>query len=194
MSTTCCGTMSHDDDAVAAERVMAGDVEAFAGIVQRNQHRLVAFGRRFFRNMADIEDFVQEVFLQAFRKLNTYRGESRFSSWLLSIAYHLAVRQMRRTPDYSSLEIDEVTDTRHNPEQITLRCETGRIIVEAMRSLPDRFATCLDLFFFFGQTYAEISTTTGHPVNTVRSHIRRAKEMLRLSLPDNLSEECYGMS
>ncbi len=186
--------MSHDDDAAAAERVMAGDVEAFAGIVQRNQHRLVAFGRRFFRNMADIEDFVQEVFLQAFRKLNTYRGESRFSSWLLSIAYHLAVRQMRRTPDYISLEIEEVTDTRHNPEQITLRRDAGRIVVEAMRSLPDKFATCLDLFFFFGQTYAEISATTGHPVNTVRSHIRRAKEMLRLSLSDDLSEECYGLS
>ena len=186
--------MSHDNDAAAAERVMAGDVEAFAGIVRRNQHRLIAFGRRFFRNMADIEDIVQEVFLQAFRKLNTYRGESRFSSWLLSIAYHLAVRQMRRTPDYSSREIDEVTDTRHNPEQITLQRDARRIVVEAMRSLPDKFATCLDLFFFFGQTYAEISATTGHPVNTVRSHIRRAKEMLRLSLSNDLSEECYGLS
>ena len=186
--------MSHDNDAVAAERVMSGDVEAFAGIVRRNQHRLVAFGRRFFRNLADIEDFVQEVFLQAFRRLDTYRGESRFSSWLLSIAYHLAIRQMHRAPDYSSLEVDDITDSRHNPEQITLRRESGRIIVEAMRSLPDKFATCLDLFFFFGQTYAEISDTTGHPVNTVRSHIRRAKEMLRLSLTDDLSEGCYGLS
>ena len=186
--------MSQDVDDVAAERVMAGDVEAFAGIVRRNQHRLLAFGRRFFRNLADIEDFVQEVFLQAFRRLSTYRGEARFSSWLLSIAYHLAVRQMGRTPDYCSFEVDEIVDPRDNPEQVTLRREAGRIVVEAMRSLPDRFATCLDLFFFFGQTYAEISLTTGHPVNTVRSHIRRAKEMLRLSLADDFPEECYGMS
>ena len=179
---------------MAAERVMAGDVEAFAGIVRRNQNRLIAFGRRFFRNLADIEDFVQEVFLQAFRKINTYRGESRFSSWLLSIAYHLAVRQMHRVPDYSLLEVDEIADDRNNPEDITIRREAGRTIVDAMRSLPDKFATCLDLFFFFGQTYSEISATTGHPVNTVRSHIRRAKEMLRLALSDDLSGERYGVS
>ena len=177
-----------------AERVMAGDVEAFADIVRRNQSRVVAFGRRFFRNVADIEDFVQEVFLQAFRRLNTFRGESRFSSWLLSIAYHLAVRQLHRTPDYSILAEDEVADSRDNPEQIAIRREAGRTVVEAMRSLPVRFATCLDLFFFFGQTYSEISMTTGHPVNTVRSHIRRAKEMLRLSLADDLAGGPNGVS
>jgi RNA polymerase sigma-70 factor, ECF subfamily len=186
--------MSQDDDAMAAERVMAGDVEAFAGIVRRNQYRLMAFGRRFFRNLSDIEDFVQEVFLQAYRKLNTYRGEARLSSWLLTIAYHLAVRQMHRVPDYSLLEVDEIADIRDNPEQIIIRREAGRTIIEAMRSLPDKFATCLDLFFFFGQTYSEISATTGHPVNTVRSHIHRAKEMLRLSLSDDLSGERYGVS
>ena len=60
--------------------------------------------------------------------------------------------------------------------------------------LPERFATCLDLFFFFGQSYAEISETTGHPINTVRSHIRRAKEMLRATLSPDLVEECYGLS
>ena len=183
--------MSHDDDAVG--RVMAGDVEAFAGIVRRTQHRLIAFGRRFFPNMADVEDFVQEVFLQAFRRLNTYRGESRFSSWLLAIAFNLAVRQKRRTPDYGSIEVEVLTDQRHNPEQITLRQEAGRAIVEAMRSLPRRFATCLDLFFFFGQTYDEISATTGHPVNTVRSHIHRAKELLRNSLDDDMTEGSYGL-
>ena len=185
--------MSLDDDAVAAERVVAGDVEAFAGIVRRNQNKLIAFGRRFFRDVADVEDFVQEVFLQAFRKLGTYRGEARFTSWLLTIAYNLAVRQKRRIPDYKSIELEKLTDERHNPEQLTMRREAGRVIADAMRSLPQRFATCLDLFFFFGQTYDEISTTTGHPVNTVRSHIRRAKELLRGSLADDLMEGSYGM-
>lgn len=186
--------MSHDDDAEAVRLVLAGDVEAFAGIVRRNQNRLLAFGRRFFRNLADLEDFVQEVFLQAFRKLDTYRQESRFTSWLLAIAYRLAVRQMRKHADYQTVELDDLGDRRHNPEHAAMRREAGRVVLQAMRALPDRFATCLDLFFFFGQTYAEISDTTGHPVNTVRSHIRRAKEMLRTQLAPDLLEENYGLS
>ena len=88
--------MSRDDDAAAVEQVMNGDVEAFNGIVRRNQGRLLSFARRFFRNIQDAEDFVQEVFLQAFRRLSTYRGDSAFASWLLAIAYNLAVRVKRR--------------------------------------------------------------------------------------------------
>jgi len=178
---------------MAAEEVLNGDIDAFAGIVRRNQRRLLAFGRRFFRNLPDVEDFVQDVFLQAFRKLGTYRAESRFSSWLLSIAYHLAVREKSRRVDYTQLEVEELADTRENPERAVMRKETGRTIIEAMRLLPDKFATCLDLYFFFGQTYAEISETTGQPLNTVRSHIRRAKEMLRRSLAAD-TEDLYGLS
>jgi RNA polymerase sigma-70 factor (ECF subfamily) len=186
--------MSPDDDASAAKRVMAGDVEAFDGIVRRNQDRLVAFGRRFFNNLADVEDFVQEVFLQAFRRLSTFRGESRFSSWLLSIAYHIAVRLNRRLPDYDSTDVELLADLRSDPEQTVIRTEAARTVVQAMRALPTRFATCLDLFFFFGLTYEEISGTTGHPVNTVRSHIRRAKEQLRRALSDGVPGDSYGVS
>ena len=178
--------MSHDDDMSDVTRVLGGDTEAFSGIVRRNQHLLLAFGRRFFSNGADVEDFVQEVFLQAYRRLSTFRGEGRFRSWLLGIAYHLAIRTKRRLPDYHSLEPETVPDTGETPERSLVRGEASRTILEAIRGLPERFATCVDLFFFFGLTYNEISATTGHPLNTVRSHIRRAKERLRETLYDDV--------
>jgi RNA polymerase sigma-70 factor (ECF subfamily) len=186
--------MEPDDDAATVGRVMSGDTEAFALIVQRNQRRLYAFGRRFFADLHDIEDFVQDVFLQAFRKLDTFRAESKFSSWLLTIAYHIAVREKKRQPRFDAIEADISDRRRGDPETIALRRETGMLIIKAMRELPGRFATCLDLHFFFGQTYEEISTTTGHPVNTVRSHVRRAKALLRPVLMDQLSEGSHGMS
>jgi RNA polymerase sigma-70 factor (ECF subfamily) len=179
---------------IAVKQVAAGDLDAFEGIVRRNQGALVSFGRRFFRNLADLEDFVQEVFLQAFRKLGTFRGESRFSSWLMTIAYHIAVRQRQRVPDYTSLADIEVRDQSESPEDAVLKREAMQTIVAEMRALPKRFATCIDLFFFFGMTYEEISTTTGHPINTVRSHIRRAKESLRRSLSLKLLEDTHGVS
>jgi len=181
------------DDVAAVNRVIGGETEAFGDIVKRNYRRLFAFGRRFFGNVLDIEDFVQDVFLQAYRKLYTYRQEARFTSWLLSIAYHIAVNQLRREHRDEAIE-EDLSDARGNPEMIALRRETGRLVVEAMRRLPERFATCLDLHFFFGQTYEEISVMTGHPINTVRSHIRRAKALLRPALAGELSEECYGLS
>ena len=186
--------MRADDDIVAVQKVNAGDIDAFEGIVRRNQGRLFAFGRRFFSNVADIEDFVQEVFLQAFRKLDTFRRESRFSSWLMTIAYHLAVRQRQRTPQYTSLDPHILRDPAETPEEIAVRRDARRTVISEMRALPERFATCLDLFFFFGLTYEEISTTTGTPVNTVRSHIRRAKEALRGALAKQLTEDGHGVS
>ena len=185
--------MSRDDDAFAALQVVNGDVEAFDGIVRRNQGRLLSFARRFFRNIQDAEDFVQEVFLQAFRRLSTYRGDSRFASWLLAIAYNLAVRIKRRSPDYATLESEELPDLRDNPERSLVVAEACRTVIQAIRSLPERFATCIDMFFFFGMSYETISETTGIPMNTVRSHIRRAKETLRRNLQGDVPEAISGM-
>ncbi len=186
--------MSQDDDVADVKRVLAGDTAAFAGIVRRHQGVLLAFGRRFFPNGADVEDFVQEVFLQAYRRLATFRGEGRLRSWLLGIAYNHAVRIRRSRVEYALPDETAVEDHTADPERTVLRREACRTVVRAMRRLPQRLAACLDLYFFFGMTYDEISRATGHPVNTVRSHIRRAKQRLRDALSDDLLEGCYDLS
>lgn len=186
--------MSQDDDMADVNRVLAGDTEAFAGIVRRHQRVLLAFGRRYFPNRADVEDFVQEVFLQAYRRLTTFRGDGGIRSWLFGIAYNHAVRVKRRRVDYALVDEATVADATETPERQVLRREACRAVVGAMRRLPERFSTCLDLYFFFGMTYDEISRATGHPVNTVRSHIRRAKQRLRHALSADLLEGCHDMS
>ena len=186
--------MSHDDDVDDVKRVLSGETEAFARIVRRHQRVLFAFGRRFFPNRADVEDFVQDVFLQAYRRIATFRGDGLLRSWLLGIAYHHAVRTNGLRPELTSLDEQTMQDSTESPERQLLRREACRSIAQAIRRLPERFATCLDLYFFFGMTYEEISRTTGHPVNTVRSHIRRAKERLREMLSDDMLEGCYDVS
>jgi RNA polymerase sigma-70 factor, ECF subfamily len=186
--------MSQDEDVDDVKRVLAGDTEAFGRIVRRHQRVLFAFGRRFFLNRADVEDFVQEVFLQAYRRIATFRGDGLLRSWLLGIAYHHAVRTNGPRPDLASVDEQTIRDSNESPERQLLRREACRSIGRAIRELPERFATCLDLYFSFGMTYEEISATTGHPVNTVRSHIRRAKEQLRATLSDDMLEGCYDVS
>jgi len=185
--------MTVDEDSLAIQQVLAGETEAFAGIVRRHQGRLFSFARRFFRNEADREDFVQDVFLQAFRRLETYRGEARFSSWLLSIAYHEAVRTRSRMIDHAVLESESIAAPGDTPEETALKNEARSVVVGAIRELPPRFAICLDLFFFFSNSYAEIAETTGIPLNTVRSHIRRAKKLLQTALSSHTSEVCHEL-
>jgi RNA polymerase sigma-70 factor (ECF subfamily) len=174
--------MNRDDDAAAVDMVRNGDIEAFGEIVERHQGRLLAFARRYFPNQQDAEDFAQDVFLQAFRRIATYRGESRFLSWLLSIAYRHAVRTRDRQADYGLLDAEAVPGRAPDPAESLVVAEARREILQSLRELPVRFATCIDLYFFFGMDYESISETSGIPLNTVRSHIRRAKRRLRTTL------------
>ena len=84
-----------DQDAADAARVVAGDLDAFEGIVRRWQHRLVNLGWRFCRDRTMAEDMAQEVFLKAFRSLASFRRESAFSTWLISIAVNTCRSRLR---------------------------------------------------------------------------------------------------
>ena len=75
-----------DEDADDVQRVLAGDLAAFNGIVQRWQGRLINLAWRFSRDRSSAEDMAQEAFVKAFRSLRTFRGESTFSMWMMSIA------------------------------------------------------------------------------------------------------------
>jgi RNA polymerase sigma-70 factor (ECF subfamily) len=176
-----------EPDERTVDQVLAGDTEAFATLVERYQRPVLALGIRFFRGREDAEDFVQEVFLQAFRKLHTFRRTGRFYSWLMRIAYNHGYRLVRRRPSYDSLGERELPDQDHTPHEAAERHDVRRAVLEAIRRLPARFADCIGLYFFFELSYQEVSDMTGYPLNTVRSHIRRAKLMLADRLRDEIA-------
>src|SRR6185369_14912993 len=84
-----------DQDATDAARVVAGDLSAFEGIVQRWQQRLVSMAWRFCRDRSRAEDMAQEVFVKAYRALASFRGESAFSTWLATIALNTYRSRLR---------------------------------------------------------------------------------------------------
>jgi RNA polymerase sigma-70 factor (ECF subfamily) len=142
-------------------------------------------GVSFLRNEEDASDFTQEVFLKVFRNLSRFERRSRFSTWLYKIAYNTAVNGVNRRKEYRSLaeDEDEATDC-DTPERLLIR-EAARVAVrESLRELPERYRICVDLFFFYDRSYREIEAITGLPLNTVKSHIFRAKELLRERLED----------
>jgi RNA polymerase sigma-70 factor (ECF subfamily) len=157
-----------------------GDAHAFSHIVQAYQRRITALGMGFFKNSTDTEDFVQDVFIKIFSNLKTFRGESQFSTWITRIAYNTAINTITRRKEYTSLANEEMlTDAALTPEEEQIRRVTKEVLLEAVNELPEQYAVCLDLYFFHDLPYKEICIITNLPVNTIKSHIFRAKKMLR---------------
>ena len=132
-----------------------------------------------------IEDFVQDVFFKAYKNLSSFRGESKFSTWLTSIAYTTAINAKNRKKEYETLSDEAMLpDLDSTPEERQIRTLTKQAVREAIKELPEDYAFCLDLYFFYDNSYEEIMIITGKPLNTIKSHIFRAKKILREKLAD----------
>ena len=106
--------MSASEDEVDAERVLAGDVSAFEGIVRRWQGPLVNLAYRFCRDRVRAEDMAQEAFLRVYRGLRQWRKDAAFSTWLFAVATNLYRSELRRLPvrTVSIEDLAEVKDSR----------------------------------------------------------------------------------
>ena len=176
--------VSHDDDQLTVSQVVTGQKDLFRLLVRRHERAVYGMGMSFFRNQEDASDFVQEVFLKAYRSLSQFEGRSRFSTWLYRIAYNTAVNELSRRREYRSLAEEEEKElsSDETPEKALLRNAAREAVQKALEDLPERYRICVDLFFFYDRSYQEIEVITGFPVNTIKSHVFRAKKLLREQL------------
>ena len=171
-----------DEDFAIVTQVVSGDKELFRLLIKRHERAVYGMGKSFFHNAEDASDFTQEVFLKTYRFLAGFKGQSRFSTWLYKIAYNTAINSIARKKDYQSLVENEIAHDNNTPERKLLRGFARDAIMQAVTELPERFRICIDLFFFYDRSYQEIEAITGFPVNTVKSHVFRAKKILREKL------------
>jgi RNA polymerase sigma-70 factor (ECF subfamily) len=172
-------------DELLVEQALAGDSSAFEEIVRLYKRRITALGMGFFKNLSDTEDFVQEVFIKLYTRLSSFRGEARFSTWCTRIAYNIAFNSIHRRKEYESIAEEQLLRAPgRGPEEEQMRRITAEAVREVVRELPPVYAICLDLYFFHDMPYKEISIITDLPVNTIKSHIFRAKKLLRDKLID----------
>jgi len=178
-------------DEIIVNQIFSGQKDLFRLLVRRYEKAVYGMGCSFFRNPEDASDFTQEVFLKIYRNLQGYEGRSRFSTWLYRIAYNTAINEVNRRKEYQSLaeeDMNKLSSSGDNPERIALREAARTAVQAAVKELPERFAICIDLFFFYDCSYQEIEVITGIPVNTIKSHVFRAKALLREKL-ELLSED-----
>jgi RNA polymerase sigma-70 factor (ECF subfamily) len=179
--------VAEPDDNDLVLRVTAGDQAAFRTIVERHQERIFYLGLQFLHSMEDAQDYAQEVFLRAYRKIDSFRGEVPFAAWLYRLAFNLAVNGYhvsRRKLVEASSEGLAIPAREPTPEMQLVETETVDEVRRVLARLPEAYNIVIRMHFFDGMSYPEISTATGLPVNTIKSHVFRAKRILRKHLSD----------
>ncbi len=171
-------TNSSDKDLI--DRYLEGDLDAFARLVGRWERRVVNLAHRLTGDIEEARDIGQLTFVKVFRGLRSFNGESRFSTWLYTIALNASRDRMRRRAARSGLTAAwaESIDL-HTPKRASERRETASIVSRAVASLPEAEREVVVLRHYQDRTFAEIASIVGAPVSTVKSRMERAIRKLR---------------
>lgn len=174
---------STDNDLI--RETLAGNPHAFEGLVRRYQGRLLSAMVAVCGAIQEAEDVVQEAFLQAFCKLDSFRSESRFYTWLYRIAFNLSVNMRRRKrPALASDHRNgpnqiEAEDHAAGPDEPLAQAERSEMVLNAIQRLPDEFRQVLVLRELEGFCYETIAEVLALPIGTVRSRLHRARQQLK---------------
>jgi len=177
------------DDHTLIRLVLEGNTSAFDVIVRRYNTKVYSLAYRLLNSVEDAEDVAQDTFSQAFKGLGSFRGSSKFYTWLFRITYNLAISQRRKRKP--ALSLNSQTDSQG---EITLPSddaspmknmedEEGKTLMDkalGLLSLDHRAG--LVLKEIEGFSYEEIALSLGVPVGTVRSRLHRARLELRAIL------------
>ena len=182
-------------DAELVELVLAGDQDAFSVLVERYKDAVQNLAYRMLSNATEAEDVTQEVFVRAYTQLATYKPVHKFSTWLLSIASHLAIDQLRRRR-FLALPLEDVpflewiTDLGAGPEQSALQGEQQDEIQAYLRRLPSKYRAVIVLRYWYDFSYEEIAAALQLTPPLVKARLHRARELLARYMKENqLNEE-----
>src|SRR3989442_9180947 len=176
-------------DAELVELVLADDQDAFSVLVERYKDAVQNLAYRMLSNAAEAEDVTQETFVRAYTQLATYKPAHKFSTWLLSIASHLAIDQLRRRR-FLALPLEDVpflewiTDVGTGPEQSALEGEQQDEIQAYLRRLPSKYRAVIVLRYWYDLSYEEIGMALNLTPALVKARLHRARDLLPRFIKD----------
>jgi RNA polymerase sigma-70 factor (ECF subfamily) len=185
------GTIS---EAEAIRRAQQGDAEAFERIYQLHSRRVYALCLRMVGNTADAEDLTQEAFLQLYRKIGTFRGESAFSTWLHRLAVNVVLMRLRRKTlaETSLEETTEPDEESGGPRKdvggpdVRLSGSVDRVNLErAVQQLPPGYKSIFVLHDVQGYEHNEIATIMNCSIGNSKSQLHKARMRLRELLQED---------
>jgi len=171
--------MYQTSDEALVRDVQEGDISAFEVLVGRYQHKLHSFVTYLIHDPQAAQDVVQESFISLYKAIDSVDTARKFSSYLYSIARNFAISYLRSHVSHAPLtEAEHIPADRH-PETILMEKDERRRIERALDIIDTKYKKVISLYYFDDMSYEEMSTRLHLPVNTIRTHLRRAKDALR---------------
>jgi RNA polymerase sigma-70 factor (ECF subfamily) len=178
-------------DLVLVDRARQGDTEAFDQLVRQYNRQILRTAQHITQNREDAEDITQDVFFKAYSKLEQFKGDSKFSTWLVRIAVNESLMRLRKRKTQKTVSMDQDVETedgaiprdfaewRPNPEQIYSQSELGEILRKTIAGLPPGFRTVFTLRDIENLSTEETAEALGLSVPAVKSRLLRARLQLR---------------
>lgn len=187
-----------DTDNSLVREFIAGNDAAFTGLVSRYKDSITNYLSMMVGDYDTAVDLCQETFLRVYRNIHRYSNMYQFSTWIYRIATNLAIDEIRyrqrrgrvfyrnvwgsrRSADNETPEF-EITDVRRGPRDEMLRKESGQVLGDAIRSLPEKYRTAFIMKEVQGLPYDEIARVLNCSAGTIKSRLHRARELLQRKL------------
>jgi RNA polymerase sigma factor (sigma-70 family) len=176
-------------------RVLKGETQAYAELVNKYQNYVFTLTLRFIKSREDAEEVSQDIFVKAYRSLESFRGDSKFSTWLYTIVNTTCITFLRKKKlDVQSLDNEKVFesvqnhDSGFNANQVEQKSKVN-MVNAAIKMLSHDDAEILTLFYNAEQSLEEISKILKMESNTVKVRLHRARTRLKERMETSFSEE-----
>jgi RNA polymerase sigma-70 factor (ECF subfamily) len=197
-------------DSEFVERAKAGDLDAFEALTNRYEQRVYSLALRMLRQEQDAEDVTQQTFLSALENLAGFRGEASFSTWLLRIATHAALKVIRKRKGLNVVSLEEATertndsdavphpeyiaDWRQSPEELVHKNEIRRLLDEALSQLDEKHRLVFLLRDVEGLSVKETAEALGLSEANTKVRLLRARLQLRELLTRTLGDPAHRIT
>ncbi len=175
------------NDTELISHILKGDERAFTLLIKKHQNLVFHIVMRMIRKQEDVEDICQEVFIKIFKNIKHFKGEAKLTTWIAKIAYNISLNHIRKDEKDALWKQNTYENCPEPifetlPDTIFENKELKQVIIEKIKELPLPYRTVATLFYLEEFSYQEIEEITNIKQSTLRSHVSRARQMLKQEL------------
>lgn len=176
------------------DKVIKGDTNAFAFLVEKYKDMVFSLAIKITKNREEAEEVSQDSFIKAFKAIHTFKGDSKFSTWLYKISYHNCMDRVNKNArKYNIDRIDEVIENRIKATEDTMqtieRKERAELMNDCLLELPEDERSILWLFYYKELSLKEIMEVTSLSQANLKVKLHRARKKLLIIVQERVEPE-----
>jgi len=181
------------EEKVIIDLIAKGDTKVFSFLVDKYQNLVFSVVRKILPRQMDAEDVCQEVFVKIYKGIGGFEQKSKLSTWIARIAYFTALNYLKKHKKHDVQDDLEMTvtieDDVDGPDELLIKKNTEEYLNKLISSLPEHYRLILTLYHLEEFSIQEIHETTGILKGTIKSHLFRARKMLKDKLKVYLKDD-----